>query len=186
MTRWRPKTTLTLRNVTAGAIQDARNAWPDTLELDGFTYSRLGGFTGGETNDVMNQRDARWFIKWLSKQAEFSPQPYEYLAKMLRNGGRMKAARKVLFAGKERERSKECRSKNPKKPKACDLSELSWVWLSTLRAFIGYGYYMGQAAYWAFSLTIIGMFVLHLSNQDKKHKLKWLGLAYSVDMLYRL
>jgi hypothetical protein len=31
--RWQPEATLILRNVTAGAMQDAHNAWPGTVEL---------------------------------------------------------------------------------------------------------------------------------------------------------
>ena len=183
VTRWRPKATLTLWSVTAGAIQDAHNAWPDTLELNGFTYGRWVGFTGGETHDVMHQRDVGWFIEWLSKQAEYSPQPYEYLAKVLYEEGHKAAAREILYAGKERERSKACRSKNPRQPDACDLSELPWLWLSILKVFIGYGYYVGFTFRWAIGATIIGMGVLKISGQGQKHKMKYCGLAYSIDML---
>jgi hypothetical protein len=183
MTKWQSKSILTLRNVTAGAIQDTHNAWPDTLVLDGFTYGRLSDFTGHEAHNVMNQRDVAWLIKWLSKQRMYSSQPYEYLAKILREEGRQDDAKKILYAGKERERSMACRSKNSKKPDACDLSELPWLGLSISRALIGYGYYPFCSLIWAGVATALGVFVLKGTGQTEKHKMKYWGLSYSLAML---
>jgi uncharacterized protein YjbI with pentapeptide repeats len=84
-TRWQESAVLNLRNVHAGALQDRRDevtnqqngqnvwkdGWPDNLELDGFTYDRLGGFggtaatggTGVGGGDVdMLARDIGWYI----------------------------------------------------------------------------------------------------------------------------
>ena len=41
---WSEDARLTLRNAEVGAIQDLPNAWPNKLELEGFTYNRLGGW----------------------------------------------------------------------------------------------------------------------------------------------
>ena len=37
---------LILRNTNVGTLQDVPEAWPDDLELDGFTYTLLGGASG--------------------------------------------------------------------------------------------------------------------------------------------
>ena len=63
-----------------------------------------------------------------------------------------------------------------------------WVWLNAVLIFIGYGYHIDWALYWALGLVIIGVFVLWISrqyrNKDLNHKdLKYCGLAYSIDML---
>jgi hypothetical protein len=183
VTKWQSEATIILRSVTAGSVQDAHNAWPNRVELDGFTYGRLSGFTVDKTREVMSPRDSEWFIRWLAKQTDYSSQPYEYLAKILREEGRQDAAKEILHAGKERERSIACRSKNPKEPDACDLSELPWLWLSILKVFIGYGHYPFKSACWAIGATILGVFVLRASRQNQKHKMKYWGLAYSIDML---
>jgi uncharacterized protein YjbI with pentapeptide repeats len=184
MTKWQStKAILTLRNVTAGAIQDTHNAWPNILVLDGFTYGRLSGFTGHETHNAMNQRDVAWFIKWLSKQGMYSSQPYEHLAKILREEGRQDDAKEILFAGKERERSMACRSKNPKKSDVCVRSKLPWLGLSISWALTGYGYYPFKALIWAGVATVFGMLVLKCTGQAKEHKMKYWGLSYSLAML---
>jgi hypothetical protein len=171
VTRWRPKTTLTLRGVTAGAIQDAHNAWPDMLELDGFTYERLGGLViQGEAE--MGERPVSWFKAWLEKQPHYAPQPYEQLAKVLRDAGHQDKAKDILHASKWREHAETTRWWQP-----------AWWGLTFQWLFIGYGYYEGLTFFWAIGATIIGMGVLKISGQGQKHKMKYCGLAYSIDML---
>ncbi len=63
-----------------------------------------------------------------------------------------------------------------------------WVWLNAVLIFIGYGYHIDWALYWALGLVIIGVFVLWVSNQyrgkdSNENDLKYCGLAYSIDML---
>jgi hypothetical protein len=71
---WSPAAKLVLRNVSAKALQDLPNAWPTLLDLEGFTYERLGGYRETENNDVA-ARESKAFIDWLAKEKQYSPQP---------------------------------------------------------------------------------------------------------------
>lgn len=78
--------------------------WPRILELEGFSYRRLGGFAvEGEAD--MAQRPVAWLANWLKRDPSYSPQPYEQLAKVLRERGQTKKADGILYYGKERERT---------------------------------------------------------------------------------
>jgi hypothetical protein len=123
--RWQEGVTLTLRNTEVGALQDLPEAWPDELELGGFTYGRLGGFTMDSTTD-MATRDVSWFKEWLKKQERYVPQPYEQLASVLLKAGYKDKANDILYAGKERERGEG--------------TWRNWLGLTLLKVFIGYGY----------------------------------------------
>ena len=103
-TQWQKGAKLILRNAQVGALQDLPEAWPDHLELDGFTYQRLGGFAATGENDRAT-RPVSWLKKWLQKQESYSPQPYEQLASVLRKAGYMSMARDILYLARERERS---------------------------------------------------------------------------------
>jgi hypothetical protein len=127
-TKWRRRAGFgfNLRNAHAGALQDRRDritdpesgrhrwedAWPDELQLDGFTYDRLGGFastaangTGGVNADVeMLARDIRWYIAWLARDPSYTPQPYEQLAAVFRAAGEPAKADDILYESRERAR----------------------------------------------------------------------------------
>ena len=111
-THWRDGGTMILRNTHAGVVQDRVggggepefDAWPRALQLDGFTYDRLGGFSGdGKKADMMG-RGAKWFEQWLKRDETYSPQPYIQLASVLRGAGYANKANAVLYAGRVRER----------------------------------------------------------------------------------
>ena len=108
---------LDLRNASVGVLQDTTDAWPQHVELDGFTYRRyrvnkLGPNTGNGSewfgvwplhlelvgssyqrsrkneDDSIYGRGSDWFIeRWLGKTRFFSPQPYRQLAGVLRFDG---------------------------------------------------------------------------------------------------
>ena len=80
---WGPKARLTLRNVSAKALQDLPDAWPTELDLEGFTYQQLGGYRESGGSEDVAARDAQSFIDWLAKQPQYSPQPYRTLADVL-------------------------------------------------------------------------------------------------------
>jgi hypothetical protein len=124
--KWRKDAKLILRNTEVGVLQDEENAWPEELELDGFTYTRLGGMTGDGPSDL-TRRDVRWFRGWLAKQKAYSPQPYEQIAGVFRNAGQTQKAIAILYQSKERERREVAHG-------------LDWLWLTLLKIFIGYGY----------------------------------------------
>ncbi len=82
---------LNLVHASVGPIVDDEQSWPERgkLLLDGFVYQRIGG---GPTDEVKR-------LEWLARQPDgFIPQPYQQLAKVLREAGDDKGARKVLIA----------------------------------------------------------------------------------------
>ena len=142
-------------------LQNLPKAWPDKLELTGFTYACLGG-----TNLKI---ELSWLKDWLEKQKKYSPQPYTQLAKVLRNEGHPDKADKLLYVGKNRELS--------------EIEGLSdWIWLASLKVFIGYGYRIYYAIYWVLGLVSVGVFVLKISRQGSVQGMPY-GIAYSLDML---
>ena len=152
---WRDGAKLILRNTEVGTLQDRldkdQDAWPRELELDGFTYSHLGGMTGDGASE-MTGRDVGWFKKWLTKQQLYSPQPYEQLADVFRKAGQTQKAVAILYESKERERTEHARG-------------LDWLQLTLLETFIGYGY---QTIYriivWVIIFTGIGTIILRVSK----------------------
>jgi hypothetical protein len=114
--------------------------WPREIGLDGFTYSRFGGFRVGGRKSVA-QRTFKWFIDWLTRSEPYTPQPHHQCAKVLREMGHPEMADDVLYAGRERQRREALHSGN--NPRVTGLTLLNW--------FIGYGY--GQSY---FSQPMVG------------------------------
>ena len=169
--KWQTGAKLVLRNTEVDSLQDSPNAWPNTLELDGFNYSRLGGTDADDTGNMATRKIA-WLKKWLERQKKYSPQPYEQLAKILRKAGYKDKATKILYEGKKREHRETTRRLSP-----------SWWWLTFQWLFIGYGYRNFQVIIWILALWGSGMLILHVYGQDAAHNMKYWGLAYSIDML---
>ena len=121
--------------------------WPRTLNLQNFSYNHLHGWSEGEWAPI-TARPSAWFVKRLGRQKQFSPQPYEHCAKVLRAAGAPNKANKVLYACKERERKQAA----------------GWRKLGLLLnwAFIGHGIgwrYLVSVG-WAVLLIAIGYFLL--------------------------
>jgi hypothetical protein len=177
--RWRPGARLVLRNTHVGALQDRsddkKDAWPDDVELSGFTYARLGGFRG--TDASLLARDIDWYIQWLARDPTYTPQPYEQLAAVFRAAGEPAKADRILYESRERARA-EARQHG---------SYLRWLGFSFLKWTIGYGlgrrYFRALA--WVIILTIIGASFLHLSGQPSYGLTRTLPaqLFYSLDQL---
>jgi hypothetical protein len=119
--------------------------WPANLELDGFTYGHLGGIDS-ETNDYRADRDTAWYLNWLARQSKYSPQPYEYLASVLRREGHQDRVHEILYESKNRE------LENAK-------SWTEWMKLFLLWLFIGYGHKYSMTMGWFLLLVVIGSFV---------------------------
>ena len=164
---------LSLRHTNVGTLQDDKNVWPDTLNLDGFTYKRLGG---KDASDEAANRGRGSFEKWLAKNDLYSPQPYRHLASVLRAAGHNDMANGILVASRDREREES----SPLEGK--------WWLLILLKIFIGYGYGNGNfwALLWAAVLVVVGTIVLHFTEERKKHDEFHKALdtfCYSLDML---
>jgi uncharacterized protein YjbI with pentapeptide repeats len=167
---WGPKARLTLRNVSAKALQDLPNAWPTELDLEGFTYQQLGGYReAGGTEDVA-ARGAQSFIDWLAKQPQYSPQPYRTLADVLRNSGYADKAKQVLYAGSMRDWQGS--------------SGFAWLWQTMRWAIIGFGLYPQRSALWLLVLVPLGAIVFGYDPAVRLRAMRPLDrLVYSFDAL---
>ena len=95
-----PKTAkLDLQGTKVGALEDDKQSWDEIagLQLDGFVYSRISG----------GPKDAKTRIEWLSRQVDFSTQPYRQLAKVLSESGDEDGASQVLVEMERLRRKKE-------------------------------------------------------------------------------
>lgn len=103
---------LDLTATTIGAIDDEPGSWPKTGDLL-LNRCRYGAFIGGPA-------DAESRLDWLARQtperwnADFWPQPYEQLSKVLREMGHDEEARAVLITKERLQRkARRARAKNP-------------------------------------------------------------------------
>jgi hypothetical protein len=124
-------------NASVGSLVDDEESWPSkgNLLLDGFVYGHISG---------ESPRDAKTRLRWLERQDPFTPKPYRQLAKVLRETGDVRGARRVLFEMECRRRQVEDRSWYAR----------AWGWV--LRLTIGYGFYSWWAVGWLVLLTIVG------------------------------
>ncbi|MCH9019583.1 MAG: hypothetical protein IIA73_04375 [Proteobacteria bacterium] len=133
---------VSLRSAAVGELADDANSWPEPgeLALDGFTYNHLAGKA---------PRSAEQRLKWIARQSrdEFSTQPYEQLAKVLRRMGLEHEARRVAIA-----KQQALRARFP-------LWRLPWSLF--LDVTIGYGYRPWRAVLWLIGLWVIGWAYLH-------------------------
>lgn len=164
--RWGTKARLVLRNTRVGAIENTEGTladWPaqGNLELDGFSYDRLGGLQGTGRKS-MAAREATWLVDWLSCDPSDSPQPYYQLARVLREAGKIEKSNAILYAAREHERAKA----------------KGWAKFgrTLLKMTIGYGIGSGyfRALWWVLGFTLIGAAVLYSSGSNASdHGMAW-------------
>lgn len=132
------------------------DCWPRELELDGFTYRYLGGLGAGGTADF-GKRKSRWLVEWLARDRNFSPQPYEQLAKILREAGDTAKANDILYAGRELARTAAWEKGEQKQREW-----FRWLGMIVLEFTIGYG--LGRryfrAVWWVLLFTGVGYVTL--------------------------
>lgn len=129
------RATLNLSNATAGAILDDKSCWPGPgkLILNGFVYEHV----------ISGVMDTKNRLAWLALNQPFTPQPYRQLARVMRNAGVDRGARRVLFA-MEDHLWKEERT----------LSAALFRW--PLSLVVGYGYYPLRALAGLVLLVFVG------------------------------
>lgn len=99
-----PVNRVSLASASVGVLVDDADAWGGDLVLDGFTYGSVGG--GAPTTATAR-------LAWLDKQeaamsgqsgagADFRPQPWKQLQKVLREMGHAEDARQVAVALEDR------------------------------------------------------------------------------------
>jgi len=149
LVNWNPESKLTLRNTVVGGLVDHPEAWPDEIDLNGFKYDQLGGGLVVNSISDMESRNVTWRKKWL-KGESYSPQPYEQLASVLAKEGHESKARDILYYGKKHEQS--------------EAKGIDKLFLSLSYIFIGYGYRVFYAAFWALGIIIFGMSILYITK----------------------
>ena len=140
-----------------GSINDDARCWlaQGGLILD---RCRYGAFTGGPV-------DAESRLDWLVRQdparwgVDFWPQPYEQLAKVLREMGHREDARKVLI---EKERLQ--RAARRKREKA--LRPVLWLWDGILHATVDFGHRPLWAFAWLLMFLGVGWSVFALAVES--------------------
>lgn len=133
-----------LVGASAGILADTASSWPCAghLDLDGFVYEHIVGST-----DARDRQE--WLRLTLTRSGgdrRFRPQPYEQLAKVLREQGNEAEAREILI-GMEHDRQYSTPS--------------AWrrAGLHLLGATVGYGYLPWRAVSWLTGLVVLGFVV---------------------------
>lgn len=154
---------ITLVSAHVGDLADDTESWPgpDRLVIDGFTYDKIGTFT-----DVAKR------LAWLAKgdhwDGEFLPQPYTQLAKVYRETGHERAARRVLIEKERRQASAQMLADRKRARALWDGEEgargdIGWhwwrrtsfrLWNGLVRRLVGYGYAPQYALYWSMGMLI--------------------------------
>ncbi len=181
-----------LRNLRVGAVADRQDAvgrnisWPARLELQGFAYDRLGGYTGGGQRDML-LRDPGYYTELLARDPTFSRQPYQQLAGVFRAAGDADRADAVLYAARDREMMANWRAGDCRHGLGLLLLNgdcWSAAGLAVLKATIGYGlgggYWLALA--WVGFFTVAGVLVLRASPAARARGLGW-RLGASLDRL---
>jgi hypothetical protein len=155
--------TLILRNAHVETFQDSPDAWPPSMDLEGFHYERLGG-SGVSGRDDLRQRPSSDWSDWLERDRTFSTQPYTQLSSVLLAAGRRSASEAIQLAGRERERNE-----------AWAHSFWSWLWLTAFSVVAGYGIglHTFRVLWWVLVFTLLGAAVLHYSPIARRRSLAW-------------
>jgi hypothetical protein len=171
---------LNLRNVHVGSLVDAPDAWPKKgqLQLDGFSFNHLGGFSfdslnqyAGESGTEMRARGMDWWDNWARLDGDYSPAPCAQLAAALTSVGDRDAANEIRYLGRVRERESQ--------------SGLAFVLSGFLQYVAGFGIggYTFRVLYWVIVITVFGALYLKESVKgvhDKKLGFIWcLGASLS-------
>jgi len=154
-TKWSKDASLNLRDVSIGSLPDLKaSSWPPKLDIDGLTYRSVGA--------------VEEFREWFGKSERYTPRQYEQLALVTQGQGDRNLATAIRYLGRERERS--------------EATGREWVWLTTLKWVIGYGYYPYLSVIWVIAFVVIGALILRLSGEGPLNAMPY-GVAYSLDML---
>jgi hypothetical protein len=131
--------TVKLNHLSVRVLRDDPSCWPETLRLDGLTYSALEP-----------QLPAQQRLRWLGLDANSRQlQPYEQLAAHYNSLGLPAEAMRILYA-RERLRRR-------------DLAPLSRTWSYLQDATVAYGYQPWRALLWLALLLAAGCITFTLS-----------------------
>jgi len=139
--------TLSLNQAHARVLVDNPACWPGRgrLVLDGFTYEAIEGTTeAGERLDWLERQYPESPKDW---RGTFRPQPYDQLARVLRQMGHEGDARDVLV-GKHKHLRRYGR-----------LSPVRLLWDRFLGFAVGHGHKVWRLAYWFLAFFLAGTLV---------------------------
>lgn len=128
--------------------------WPKMLNLNNFTYDHFSIFI---MEKVLTKRYEGLYVAWMSRLKNYSPQPYEQAAAVLRQSGDPELANTILYVQKERERDEALNEDNVWK----------WFLLTSLKYTIGYGYYYMRGLWWIIFIIGIGTLVISATPQGR-------------------
>ena len=158
-----PVNGISLASSQVGRLMDDKDSWGKGLYLDGFTYDSIIGDT---------PTDAATRLEWLDKQyqpltglngdgADFKPQPWRQLAKVLQEMGHAEDARQVSIAFEHRLRKANLIGQTPKHPHWL-FKLFSWFYRKVSRVghwlfwlFTGYGYRPLRLLGWMFGMWLL-------------------------------
>ena len=152
-----------LRDTHVGALTDAKDAWPSSgaLHLDGFTFSRFGGASGDAARE-MRSRDAGWWDQWIKRDPNYSPMPYEQLARAFEAAGDRDRADDMRFLGRVRQRTTE--------------SGAAWFIDGVLQYVSGFGIgsYTFRVLYWVLCICLASSVYLYIQvSAARTHGAVW-------------
>ncbi|MHC4230166.1 MAG: hypothetical protein ACYSW0_22240, partial [Planctomycetota bacterium] len=129
---------LDLRYARIGTLRDEQKSWPESgkLFLHGLVYKEIH-------NNAPRSANTR--VNWIQRQGKFYSQPYEQLAKVLRESGDGAGARDVLVA------------KNKDKAKRIKLTFAENCWYRFFGPLIGYGHKPWLALRFALVIILFGL-----------------------------
>ncbi len=168
-TQWDKEKTFILSNTQVDCLDDVPESWPINLDLEGFKYDRLSRISMREKIDITIKNHS-WFKNWLSRQRNYTPQPYEQLASVLQKAGYNEKAKEIMFESRERER------------KGVE-GWTRWIYLSLLKYLIGYGYYLLQVVYYLLGLATFGTLIFFKYVKNGNNNLLR-AFCYSLDSLF--
>jgi hypothetical protein len=136
---------LNLRGTHIGALTDSKDAWPapQSLHLDGFTLSGLGG-AAVDAGHEMRGRNMQYWDQWIQRDPDYSPMPYEQLAKALEAEGDRDHADDIRYLGRVQQRKTEKGG--------------SWIFDGFLQYVAGFGIggYTFRVLYWVIGISLAG------------------------------
>ena len=141
-------------------------------DLTGFTYNRFGGLLVS-SGKGMGEETAKKLIQWIEAQHDhgthYDPQPYEQLAKVLRDAGAEEKAKAIRYAKFEH----KSRHDN-------QMGEWESAWLEAQRLLVGYGVYPFRVLYWFGGLVGIGALLAFFSADRNVRRFPY-PLWYSLE-----
>jgi uncharacterized protein YjbI with pentapeptide repeats len=100
---------LNLRNARVGYLKVADDVLPASrrLDLDGFSFGRVGGFET-DVESQLRGRSIKWWDNWARLDPNYSPTPYAQLAAAFTTSGDRDAANDIRYLDRDRQREVAC------------------------------------------------------------------------------